>query len=143
MASSTEKRLEKVRQLADMFERSRKSGLSPTKFCEREGIHTSKFYYWKARFQEEGTNGLVDKRQGVAYKVTEEVRAYIRDVKLKDRMKSGSDISRMIGRKFGKTVSVFHVQRILKELGLNDPRGRKPGKTFKREHGEKNDTSRT
>lgn len=83
------------------------------------------------------------RRQGIPYKVTEEVRAFIRETKMKDRMKSGADISRMIEREFGKKVSAFHVQRTLKELGLNDPPGRKRGKPIKRGCGEKNDTSRT
>ena len=132
MSAITEKRFEKVTILADMFERFEKSGLPPTEFCKLEGIHTSKFYYWKDRYQEKGTNGPVDRRAGVAYKITEDVREYIRDVKKKDRLKSGVDISRMIKKRFGKKVSVFHMQRILKEMGLNDPVGRKPGKHLKK-----------
>ncbi len=132
MSAITEKRLEKVKILADMFERYEKSGLPPTEFCRLEGIHTSKFYYWRDRYQRKGTNGLVDRREGEAYKITVDVREYIRDVKKKGMLKSGADIQRMIKKRFGKQVSVFHVQRILRELGLNDPVGRKPGKPLKK-----------
>lgn len=132
MSAITEKRLEKARILVDMFERFEKSGLSPTEFCKLEGIHTSKFYYWKDRYRKKGAKGLVDRREGVAYKITEDVREYIRDVKKKDRLKSGVDISRMIKKRFGKKVSVFHVQRILSDMGLSGPVGRKPGKPVKK-----------
>ena len=132
MSAITEKRLEKAKILADTFERFKKSGLSPIEFCKQEGIHTSRFYYWKERYQKKGMNGLVDRREGAAYKITEDVREYIRDIKKKDELKSGADISRMIKKRFGKKVSVFHVQRILKELGLNDPVGRKSGKPIKK-----------
>jgi len=132
MTSVTEKRLDKVRVMAEMFERFEKSGLQPIEFCKLEGIHASKFYYWRDRFQRMGTNGLVDKREGIPYKMTEDVREYIRRVKTRNPMKSGADISRMIKRRFGKKVSVFHVQRHLKDMGLNDPVGRKTGKPVKK-----------
>ena len=132
MTTITDKRLEKVKILENMFKRFEKSGLPPTVFCRRERIHTSKFYYWRDRHQEMGTKGLIDRREGVPYKITEEVREYIRDVKKKDKLKSGSSISYMIKNKFGKKVSVFHVQRVIKKLGLNDPVGRKPGKPIKK-----------
>jgi transposase len=132
MSSITEKRLEKVNFLENIFKKFEKSKLPPTVFCKLKGIHTSKFYYWWNRYKKMGTKGLVDRREGVAYKVTEEIKEYIRDAKKKDRLKSGADISKMIKNRFGKTVSIFHIQRIMKELGLNDPVGRKLGKPIKK-----------
>lgn len=132
MTSVNEKSLKKAKALSDMFERFEKSGLSTTEFCKQEGIHTSKFYYWKDRYLKNGTNGLVDKRTGVTHKITSDVKEYIRDVKKKDKQKSGIDIAKMIKKKFGTKVSVFHVQRVLKDMGLNDPVGRKPGKPIKK-----------
>jgi len=132
MSSITEKRLEKVKILHNMFKKFENSKLPPTVFCKLEVIHTSKFYYWWDRYQKMGTKGLVDRREGVAYKITKEIKEYIRDVKRKDRLKSGADISKMIKNRFGKKVSIFHVQRMMKELGLNDPVGRKLGKPIKK-----------
>jgi hypothetical protein len=48
--------------------------------------------------------------------------------KMKNRLKSGIDLSKMVEDKFRKQVSVFHIQQVLKEHGLNDPVGRKAGK---------------
>ncbi len=132
MTALTEKRLAKVKMLAAMFEEYEKSGLSPTEFCREKGIHTSKVYYWRRRYQNEGLTGLVNGRGGSTYKVTDDVRAYIPEVKIRDMQRSGIEISGMVEKKFGKTVSVFHVQRVLKELNLNNPVGRKPGKKIKK-----------
>jgi len=47
-------------------------------------------------------------------------------------LKSASDISMRIENKFNTKISDRHIQRILKELGLNDPVGRKIGKPIKK-----------
>ena len=118
--------------MANLFERYGESSLAVRKFCKKEGIHTSKFYYWRDRYQQEGKKGLVDKRQGNAYKVKDTIKQYIQRVKIKDPLKSASDISKQIKKKFNKDVSERHIQRILKELGLNDAVGRKSGKPIKK-----------
>jgi hypothetical protein len=41
---------------------------------------------------------------------------------MKNRLKSGIDLSKMVEDKFRKQVSVFHIQQFLKEHGLNDQR---------------------
>ena len=128
MSAITKKRLEKAKKLAQMFEDFKINRLSPTDFCKKEGIHTSKFYYWRARYTEKGIEGLIDQREGMAYKMTKEVKDFIVEEKLKDRLKSGIDLSKMIENKFGKKISEIHIQQFLKELRLNDPTGRKAGK---------------
>ena len=128
MSAITKKRLEKAKKLAQMFEDFKISGLSPTDFCEKEGIHTSKFYYWRARYTERGIEGLIDQRECMAYKMTKEVKDFILEEKLRDRLKSGIDLSMMIENKFGKKISEIHIQQFLKEQRLNDPPGRKVGK---------------
>ena len=118
--------------MSNLFERYEESNLPIRKFCKKEGIHTSKFYYWKDRYQQEGKKGLMDKRQGNPYKVKKTVKQYIQWVKIKDPLKSAPDISKLIKKKFNKDVSDRHIQRILKELGLNDTVGRKSGKPIKK-----------
>ena len=118
--------------MTDLFERYEKSSLAVRAFCKNEGIHTSKFYYWKDRYQREGKKGLVDKRQGNTYKVKDKIRQHIQRVKIRYPVKSASDISIQIKKKFNKDVSERHIQRILKELGLNDAVGRKSGKSLKK-----------
>jgi hypothetical protein len=72
MIAHTKNKREKARRLAQMFADIEKSGLSPTEFCKKEGIPTRKFYYWRARYAERGIEGLIDQREGVAYKMTKE-----------------------------------------------------------------------
>ncbi len=132
MNEITNKQLEKAIFMVKVFERYEKATLSVREFCRKEGIHTSKFYYWKERFHQQGKKGLVDRREGRPYKVKETVKQYIQRVKIRDPLKSASDISELIENRFNKKVSDRHIQRVLKELGLNDPIGRKPGKPIKK-----------
>jgi transposase len=132
MSKITNKRIEKAIDMTELFERYGESNLSVRAFCSKEGIHTSKFYYWKDRYQQEGKKGLIDKRQGKPHKVKNTIKQYIQRVKIKDPLKSASDISELVKKKFNKDVTVRHIQRILKELGLNDPVGRKTGKPLKK-----------
>jgi transposase len=132
MSEITNKRIEKAIDMTKLFERYEKSSLSVRAFCGKEGIHTSKFYYWKNRYQQEGKRGLVDKRQGKPHKVKDTIKQYIQRVKIKDPLKSASDISELVKKKFNKDISDRHIQRILRELGLNDPVGRKTGKRLKK-----------
>ena len=128
----TNKQIKKVKQLEKIFTKYEKSGLSVAKFCKQKGIHESKFYYWRPRYEKQKEAGLIDRRKGVTYKVTADVKEYIREIKKNDRLKSGPDIAKRIKNKFGMEISDFHVQRVLKKLGLNDPVGRKTGKRFKK-----------
>ena len=132
MGMVTNKQLQKAKELADLFGDYKKSKMSPTKFCKERGIHTSKFYYWKKRFESNGPSGLIDQRKGTSYKITEVERAFIQKTKITDRLKSGKDIAEMTKNKFNKSITRRHIINILKELGLNDHVGRKTGKPIKK-----------
>lgn len=128
----TNKQILKMNQLENMFKEQEQSGLSIEKYCKKNGINESKFYYWKPRYKKQKEAGLIDRRKGVNYKVTNEIKNYIREIKIKNKLKSGPDIAKMIKKKFRTEISDFHVQRVLKELDLNDPVGRKTGKPIKK-----------
>ncbi len=132
MSAITEKRLEKAKELAKMFEDFEKSGLGSIEFCKKAGIQTSRFYYWRSRYRKEGIKGLVDHREGTAYKITEQVKEFIRNVKMADRLKSSYDISKLVEKRFNMKVRPRHIRAVLEGLGLNDPVGRKPGKPIKK-----------
>ncbi len=132
MNKTTNKQIEKTISMADLFERYGKSPLSLRMFCEEEGIYTSKFYYWKTRYQQEGKKGLVDKRRGKPHKVKDAMKQYIQTAKIKNPLRSASDISKLVKKEFNIEVSDRHIQRVLKELGLNDSVGRKAGKPIKK-----------
>jgi transposase len=124
MKGATNKQLGKAVFISEIFERFEKTELSIREFCRKEGIHTSRFYYWKDRFYQQGRKGLIDRRHGQLHKITEPIKQYIQSI--------ASDISMRIEKKFNTKISDRHIQRILKELGLNDPVGRKTGKPIKK-----------
>ena len=132
MKGTTNKQLGKAVFISEIFERFEKTELSVREFCRKEGIHTSRFYYWKDRFYQQGRKGLIDRRHGQLHKITEPIKQYIQSVKIKGSLKSASDIPMRIEKKFNTKISDRHIQRILKELGLNDPVGRKTGKPIKK-----------
>ena len=128
----TNKQLQKAKELADLFEDYKKSNMSPTNFCKERGIHTSKFYYWKKRYESDGIAGLIDQRGGTSYKITEEERDFIQKIKIGDDLKSGKDIADMVKKKFNMSITRQHINNILRELELNDHVGRKLGKPIKK-----------
>ena len=132
MSEITNKRIEKAIGMTKLFERYEKSSLSVRAFCEKEGIHTSKFYYWKDRYQQKGKMGLIDQRRGAAYKITKDEKAFIQKTRIQNKKKSGQDIAELFERKYNKSITRQHINNVLRELGLNDPVGRKTGKRLKK-----------
>lgn len=118
--------------MVKIFERYEKSSLPIREFCEKEEIHTSMFYYWRNRFQRDGKKGLMDQRRGVPYKIAKNEKAFIQKTKIQNRKKSGKDIAELFEKKYNKSITRQHINNILRELGLNDPVGRKTGKRLKK-----------
>lgn len=54
------------------------------------------------------------------------------ETKIKDHKKSGADIARGIKINFGVEINRSQINRKIKELGLNNNVGRKPGKPIKK-----------
>ena len=132
MNEITNKQLENAIYMAEIFKRFEETNLTVREFCKKQSIHTSKFYYWKNRYHQQGKRGLVDRRKGMPHKIKETVKQHIQRLKIKDPLKSASDISKLVEKRFNKKVCIRHIQRVLKELGINDPVGRKPGKQLKK-----------
>ena len=130
--SITEKKIRKAHELENVFKEFEKSNLSVKKFCDKKGIHTSKFYYWKPKYERNGLVGLLDQREGTSHKITDVERKFIQEIKIKDGSKSGADIADEIYKRFGKKVSPSQVNRVTKDMCLNDSVGRKPGKILKK-----------
>lgn len=130
--TTTTKQLEKMKRLERMILHHDESGLSIAEFCRREGIHESKFHYWKRRFQEQGGPGLIDQRRGKAHKVMKSRRNYIVHYKLKNPLSSCREIADRFERRFGTSIDFTRIAQILREEDLNDPVGRKTGKPVKK-----------
>ena len=130
--TTTTKQLEKMKRLERMILHHDESGLSIAEFCRREGIHESKFHYWKRRFQEQGGPGLIDQRRGKAFKVMKSRRNFIVHYKLKNPLSSSRDIAEKFENRFRMRITSRRVSQILREEDLNDPVGRKTGKPVKK-----------
>ena len=130
--TATTKQLEKMRRLDRMIHQQHESGLSIAEFCRREGIHESKFHYWKRKFKEQGEPGLIDHRKGKAHKVTKSRRNYIVQYKLKYPLASCREIADGFERRFGTSIDFSRVAQVLRDEDLNDPVGRKTGKPIKK-----------
>ena len=84
-ADTTEKQIRKAQELEKMFKEFEKSNLPVKTFCNEQGIHKSKFYYWKSRYDADGVVGLIDKREGTAHKITDVEKKFIQ-VTLQERL---------------------------------------------------------
>ena len=132
MNEITNKRIEKAIDMTKLFERYEKSNLSVRAYCEMEGIHTSKLYYWKDRYKKEGKKGLIDQRKGIPYKINKDEKAFIQRTRIQNKKRSGKDIAELFEKNYKKSITRQHINNILRELGLNDPVGRKTGKPLKK-----------
>lgn len=132
VSAVTNKQLEKMKQLERMFIQHEKSRLSVSEFCKRRGIHQSKYYYWKRRYEEQKESGLIDRRRGISYKVTRERRTFIIEYKIKHPLSSCEDIVSKFKKKFKIDIHFTWVAQILREEKLSDPVGRKTGKPLKK-----------
>ena len=128
MSEITTKQFFKANYLKKMFEKFEQKKISIAQFCREEDIYPSKFYYWKSRYDKKGIEGLIDCRKGTSYNLTRDMVRYIQKIKTRKPNNSGIDIANKLKSKFGLKVSPRQIQRVLKESGLNDPIGRKPGK---------------
>ena len=128
LSEITTKQFFKANYLKEMFEKFEQKEISIAQFCREENIHASKFYHWKSRYDKNGIEGLIDCRKGTSYKLTQDMVRYLQKIKTRKPNNSGIDIANKLKSKFGLKVSPRQIQRILKENGLNDSIGRKPGK---------------
>ena len=131
-ANVTDKQIQKAYELKSVFKKFEKSKLTVKEFCEKNNVTTRKFYYWKPRYESDGIKGLVDQRKGTPYKITNKERKFIQETKIINRSKSGADLVEDIYKKFKKSISSRQINRVLEDLGLNDPVGRKHGKKLKK-----------
>ena len=101
-------------------------------FCNYERVDCSTLYRNLQKYRDANFDGLIDHRHGTSYKITLPIKKYIMESKIKNNKKSGADIANGIKNKFGVEISRSQINRKLKELGLNDPAGRKTGKRLKK-----------
>ena len=129
---SSENKFEHAKKWKAIIKRFEKRKVNVRVFCKYENIDCSSLYRNLRKYRESRFDGLIDHRHGTPYKITPAIKKYVMETKIKDNKKSGADIARGIMKNFGVEINRSQINRRLKELGLNDPVGRKSGKRIKK-----------
>jgi len=95
---------------------------------EQVGVEASEStaYRWVRNWREAGDAGLDDGRQGHAYKITPEVRAWLLAVCGAALHTTSRKVKQMIKDKFDIEVSRGHLNRVRAELGVSRPQKNHP-----------------
>lgn len=129
---SSENKFEHAKKWKAIIKRFEKREVNVRVFCKKENMDCSTLYRNLRKFRKAHFDGLIDHRHGTSYKITPSIQKYIMETKIKNNKKSGADIARGIKKNFGVEINRSQINRKLKELGLNDPVGRKTGKRLKK-----------
>ncbi len=81
--------------------------------------------WWKLKklYQKYGFSALLDKRGGRVAKIGPEIRTWIKELKQEQSFLGREKIAELVKERFGCTVSLIHLSRILKEEGIHQGRG--------------------
>jgi len=83
----------------------------------------SNWWVLKKKYAKEGFLGLLDKRGGSVPKIDLEIRDCIRQAKQDQPYMKRKTLSDLIAERYGCTISLIHLSRILKEEGIYQKRG--------------------
>lgn len=85
-------------------------------------VSESTAYRWVRNWRQEGEAGLSDGRQGHAYKMTPEIRAWLKESCGQARHTPSRKVKKMIKDKFKVEISRGHINRVRAELGVSRPK---------------------
>jgi transposase len=112
----------------EMVRRVRAEGATVTDAAETFGFSRPTFYQTQRALEEEGLPGLLPKRPGPkgAHKLTEEVMAFIDELRQQDSDIGSEELSRGVGERFALTVHPRSIERALarREKKRRTPRTR-------------------
>jgi transposase len=91
---------------------------------EQVGVKVSEStaYRWVRNWRQEGEAGLSDGRHGHAYKMTPEIRMWLKENCEQARHTPSSQVKKMIKDKFNLEISRGHLNRMRAELGVSRPK---------------------
>jgi len=91
---------------------------------EQVGVNVSEStaYRWVRNWRQEGEAGLSDGRHGHAYKMTPEVRTWLKESCEQAPHTPSSKVKEMIKDKFKVEISRGHLNRVRAELGVSRPK---------------------
>ena len=99
----------------EMVRRVRAEGATVTEAAETFGFSRPTFYQAQRALDEEGLPGLVPKRPGPkgAHKLTEEVMAFVAELREGDSGMDARDLSQRLAERFGLSVHPRSIERAL------------------------------
>lgn len=91
---------------------------------EQIGVRVSEStaYRWVRNWRQAGDAGLEDGRHGHTYKMTPEIRAWIKEYCGHARHTPSSQVRKMIKEEFKVEISRGHLNRVRAELGVSRPK---------------------
>jgi transposase len=90
--------------------------------CERS------IYRWLEWYREEGEEGLRERRHGVVWKVTDEIRAWLIECCQETPSLSARQLQEQLQETFGMQVSISHINQIRIDEGVPKPESPKKEK---------------
>ena len=116
MAISLEKKVEVVELMV--------AGHRWSEAVEQAGVQISEStaYRWCNCWRVEGQAGLKDGRHGHVYKMTEEVRDWLKEYCERAPHTPSQEMRKMIKERFEVTISRGHINRVRAELGVSRPK---------------------
>jgi transposase len=99
----------------EMLRRVQADGNSITAAAGAFGFSRPSFYQAQAAFEQDGLAGLVPRKRGPkqAHKLTDEVLAFLREMRQNDASIQAGELARLIHQRFGTTVHPRSIQRAL------------------------------
>lgn len=99
----------------EMVRRVRAEGATVTEAAETFGFSRPTFYQAQRGLDEEGLPGLLPKRPGPrgAHKLTEEVMAFVDELRERDSGMDARELSQRIGERFGFSIHPRSIERAL------------------------------
>jgi transposase len=99
----------------EMLRRVQADGSAITAAAAAFGFSRPSFYQAQSAFEQDGLAGLVPRKRGPkqAHKLTDEVLAFIREMRQKDASMQAGELARLIHQRFGTTVHPRSIQRAL------------------------------
>lgn len=116
MAVSTEKKV----QVVELME----AGYRGRDAVDEVGVDVTEMtaYIWRKKWREGGEAALEDKRHGYRYKMTDEIRAWLKQYCESEPDTSSSVLQTEIQEQFGVEVTRRHINNVRAELGVRRPK---------------------
>lgn len=100
----------------EMLRRVRREDKTVVEACSDFGFSRPSFYQAQSAFEQEGLGGLMPKKRGPrsGHKLSDEVMAFVRQERMKDKSLSWSELAEKVKTRFGTEVHPRSIERAFK-----------------------------